>query len=855
MSISSAGSVPAVSFTGLESGLNTQQIISAYLSIDEAPLVDLQNQQSTDNTKIAAYQNLQTQLQAMQTAGDALAQPNAFAAAVKATSSDTAVAAATTTTGAGQGSTTFSVDQLAAADTLVSSGTVASTSDVVAAGSLLVASGTSGLGSSSLAGSGLAAGSHTIAVTQASSGASVTGTSALASLTTIASGSNTLSGTLDGSAFSFNLAAGSYTTSQVAAEIGTASGGVLVGTVNSAGQLVVSSAQQGSAASLQIGSGSANATLGLSAGASGTGTDGVITVDGHSNTVSSIATDGSTVVTLTSGSGGTITAQLAGSGLVVGSINADNVSLGNGSLASVVGAINAAGVGVTAQALQVGPSSYALEIASNQTGAANDVSISPAAFAGGALGTLTTSTAGQDAIVSLGGSGGYQIHSSSNTVTSLLPGVDISLQSVSAAPVTVSVSPDGQAAASQVQSFVDAANTVLSTIAADTAYNQQTNTAGPLNGDMSVQRIAQQILSTVGQSIGSASTFDSTTSGSAAGLSLGQDTINFDATTFAADFNANPTAVSKLFTQGGTFTPASGSPAAPSDVTLLYASDGTQPGSYSLSVSQSARQASDTGSAVFASGSTVGTATSYTVSVGSTSATYGVQAGATLGEVASGLDTAFAAAGLALSAQVVANGSGSSLQVTSAAYGSATSFQVSTSGTDALGLASATPFTGTDVAGTINGVAATGSGQVLTAPAADPTLAGMALQVQTVGITSPVTIGSYDYQPGVAQALAAVANAALAPGSGEVPVTLSSLKSTVSALGSQISIEQQLVVQQQAALTQQFTQLEQTLATLKSESQYLTSAFGTSSGSSLLSSLGGSGGSSSTSSSTSTTGG
>jgi flagellar hook-associated protein 2 len=848
MTTSPVGYSPPVSFTGLESGLNTQQIISAYLQIDEAPLVDLENQQSAVNTKISAYQSLQTQLQALEQAGNQLSAPNAFASAVKASSTNSSVATATTTTGARPGSTTFSVVQLASADTLVSSGTVASTSDVVASGDLLVAAGGSGLGITSLSGNGLSTGAHTVAVTQSSAAAQVTG-AVLGPSTTISSGADQLDVTLDGVAQTYTLADGTYTASQLAAEIGTASGGALTGSINAQGQLVLASAQQGSQASLQIGSGSANAVLGLSPGASSTGTDGVITVDGTANTVSSIAADGSTVVTLQSGSGGTITAQLSAPGLVEGSLTAQNVSTGNGSLASVVSAINQAGAGVTANAVQVGANAYALELSSSASGAANDVSVATSSFSGSPLGTLETSTAGQDAVVALGGAGGFQLHSASNTFTSLLPGVSVQLQSTSASPVTVTVAADGSAAASMVQNFVDATDTVLATIATDTAYNEQTNTAGPLNGQFGLENLREQILSTVGQVIGRSSAVDSATAGSAAGLSLGTGTINFDATTFAADFAADPAAVAGMFTQAGSFSPGSGSPAAPGDVSLVYAANGTQPGSYAVSISHSATQATDNGSTVLSAGQTVAQSATYSISSGGATASYGVQAGQSLAEVASGLDAALAAAGLALSAQVVAAPGGSSLQITSAGYGSSASFQVSGSGADPLGIVSASPFGGSDVAGTINGVAATGSGQVLSAPVSDPTLAGLALQVQTAGISSPVQIGTYGYSPGIAQALASLAAAAVAPDSGQIATAISSLQATSTTIGSQISIEQQLVVQQQQALTQEYTNLESTLASLKSESSFLTQTFGSNSASSLVNQLASSGSGSSSSSS------
>ena len=227
-------------------------------------------------------------------------------------------------------------------------------------------------------------------------------------------------------------------------------------------------------------------------------------------------------------------------------------------------------------------------------------------------------------------------------------------------------------------------------------------------------------------------------------------------------------------------------------------------------------------------------------------ATYALTAGESLAQVASGLDTAFAQSGLDLSAQVVDNGSGSSLQITSASYGSAVSFSVGSSGSDQLGLVGSS-FAGSDVAGTINGVNASGDGQVLSAPTTDPALAGLSLLVTTPGITSSTSLGTFGYQAGLAGGLANLMASAAASPNGELPAKITAMQSTSKQLGTQITTEQQIVVQQQQELQAEFNNLESTLATLKSQSSYLTSLYGTSSDS--VGSLTGS--SSSSSSSTS----
>jgi flagellar hook-associated protein 2 len=284
-------------------------------------------------------------------------------------------------------------------------------------------------------------------------------------------------------------------------------------------------------------------------------------------------------------------------------------------------------------------------------------------------------------------------------------------------------------------------------------------------------------------------------------------------------------------------------------VSLVCANDNTEAGTYAVVVTQSTSQANEKGTPSFASGAaTLGAPESYTVTSSGQSATYGVSAGESLAQAASGLDTAFAQAILDFSAEIVQSGSGSALQISSASYGSERSFSVNSSGSDELGLTGSS-FVGSDVAGTINGVAATGDGQVLSAPVDDPTLAGISLLVATPGITSSTSLGDFTYAPGLAGGLANLTASAAATPDGELPAKITSMQSTSKQLGSQITVEEQIVVQQEQQLQTEFNNLESTLATLKSQSSYLSSAFGTSASS--LGSLTGSSSSSSSSSSTS----
>ena len=632
-----------VSFSGLVSGLNTQSIISAEMAVYEQPLTNLQTEQTTINTQIADYQAINTQLLALQQSADLLADPSAFNEAYSAASSDAAVATANVTSGTQTGSLTFAVDQLAVGSTQISAGTVASPDDIVTSGPILVGSGGAALGITSLAaGTGLAAGDHTIAVTQASSGAAVSGTTPLPASTTIGASNDQLDVVVNGAAQTLTLASGTYTPSQLAQAVAGASGGSLTASAAASGLLSIATAEQGSAASLQVTGGSALSALGLSAGSTVNGTDGVVSVDGTSTTVSDIVGSGTTSVVLNSGTGGTVTVGISG-GLSAGSMTANDISVGDGSLQSVVSAINGAGVGVTANALEVGTNSYALALTSNGTGTASSTTIDTQAFAGSGLGALLTTTAAQNAVVSIGGTGGYQVTSQTNALSGLLPGITVNLGSVSSTPVTVTVSPDGSSVAANVQSLVSAANQLLSTISTDTAYNTQTKTAGPLNGNESLTGLAQQVLAAVGEAVGRSGAGSDGTAGESAGLAItSQGTITFNQTAFEAAYAKNPTGVQSMFTEGGTF--AAALPAYAGQVSVAGATDGTSPGTYAVSVTQSAQQAIDSGSATWASSaSALPQAETYTVTGGSATATYAATAGESIADVVNGMNSALAA--------------------------------------------------------------------------------------------------------------------------------------------------------------------------------------------------------------------
>jgi flagellar hook-associated protein 2 len=804
-------------FEGLVSGVQTAQIINALLAPYMEQVTAIQNQQKSYQTEISDWQSINSDLSSLQNAAQALSLASGWGA-VTATSSNQAVATATAATGTPQGTVSFTVQSLASTDSWVSSGTVSSTGTVVTSNPGYLLSQASQYGFTSLAASsGLAIGAHTINVTQALSAASTTSSSLLPSSTTITSGTNnTVNLTVNGTAYALNLAAGTYTPSQLVSAINaaaSAAGAPITASLTPGGYLTIATNLEGSGASLQITGGNALPSLGLSAMSSAvSGTSGSVTVDGTVNTINNVTAG--TVVTLNSGTGGSISATVGnGVGNVAGTFTATNFSTGNGSLADIVANINNAGTGIVASAVQTGSGGYVLQLSSTKTGSNATITDDANAFASSGLGVMNHAAVASDAVVNVGGS--YAVASQTNTVTGLLPGLSVQLLSTSSSPVTVTVSTNVQGLTTAVQNLVNAANKVLSDLNQYGGYDSSTKTAGPLLGQPQVSELSQAILSTFATVLGTSGL----SSAMQAGISVvynsssGQTTIQFNQSAFQAELTSNPTAVQNLFAQGGTFTLTSGM--GTGTVSLIAATNGTQAGSYAVNITAPATQAVDTGTQ---SSGTITSTETLQFKVGTATATYTTTNGESYSQVVNGLNAAFAAAGVGLAASVNASGN---IVVTDQNYGSAASFTVSgaSGAAGSTGLANGT-FSGTDVAGTIKGVAATGSGQILSAPMSDPVLAGLTLKVTA---TAPGS-GTFTYTPGIAQALATAANQFSNPVNGLITAAITGLNNSSNALDSQITFYQNLENSQKQALNNIFAQMESTLGVLQNQRSYLTYA-------------------------------
>ena len=222
--------------------------------------------------------------------------------------------------------------------------------------------------------------------------------------------------------------------------------------------------------------------------------------------------------------------------------------------------------------------------------------------------------------------------SGSNVVSGLLSGVTLTLLGTTTGPVTVSTARDASGLADKVQALVDAANKLHQTIESLTAYDPDTKTAQALTGDLGARQLANSLAGALEDAVSGSGLV----SPGLVGVSADKDgNFKFDRSKFLAAYNANPTGIAKMFTQGG----SSANP----DVTFISAADATRAGSYSVNVTHLATQATSIG---MTGTWPTGVASSIAVKIGTTQISYAVKATDTQSDVVNGLNAAFANAGL-----------------------------------------------------------------------------------------------------------------------------------------------------------------------------------------------------------------
>ncbi|MCL2655856.1 MAG: flagellar filament capping protein FliD [Betaproteobacteria bacterium] len=212
---------------------------------------------------------------------------------------------------------------------------------------------------------------------------------------------------------------------------------------------------------------------------------------GFASVNSSIGTTGTLKIELGSASGGAFNSA--------SSVDI-TIDPSNNTLAGLRDAINASGAGVVATIINDGgPNGSHLVLTSKDGGTANEIRLSGLDgfdydSASGA-GSLAQIQAGQDAKFTIDG---ISITKSSNTISDVIDGVTLNLSKTNVgSPLTLSVTPDTSAMTAKIQKFVDAYNSVITTLQSVSAYNADTKQGAALSGDYSVRTVQERMRSAV----------------------------------------------------------------------------------------------------------------------------------------------------------------------------------------------------------------------------------------------------------------------------------------------------------------------------------------------------------------------
>ena len=494
------------------------------------------------------------------------------------------------------------------------------------------------------------------------------------------------------------------------------------------------------------------------------------------------------------------------------------INSSNNSLSGIAAAINAANMGVTASIVNDGSASPYRLVLTGPSGASNSMQI---AVSGDATlssllsenpaGTqdLTQTTAAQNAQLTVNG---IAVTQSTNTVTNVIQGLTLNLGAITTTPATVTVANNSTGITSAINSFVTAYNALNTAIQSVTSFNSASGTGGVLMGDPMVNAIQTQMHAALNQAIGNTTTTYSTLS--EIGVTFQKDgSLAVNTTQLNNAISTNSSDIASLFATVGKATD--------SLVSFTAAGSATQPGSYAVNVTQLATQGSLTGSAAAGLTITQGSNDTLNLTVDGIATTIVVPPGT------------YTAASLATQLQSLINGSsgltaaGKSVSVTQNAgvlgitasdYGSTSSVAV-TGGNASAGLLGSTPIqsNGRDVAGSINGQSATGSGQMLTSTTGNSN--GLVIQIAGGTTGSRGTVG---YSQGYAVTLNNIATSMLDPFNGPIAAETNGLNTTVNGINNQITAWQSRLTNIQAALTAQYSALNVTLGTMSQTSSYLT---------------------------------
>jgi flagellar hook-associated protein 2 len=505
----------------------------------------------------------------------------------------------------------------------------------------------------------------------------------------------------------------------------------------------------------------------------------------------------------------------------------------NNTLEGIMKAVNDANFGVKASVVNDG-NGYRLLFTATATGAENGLEIqvddldgenadaeglSRLAFNSAATHMQLTKEA-SDARFSING---LAVSSASNSVSSAIPGLTLNLKAASSGPVQLSVGKDTSSATTALNTFISGYNNLVRTVKTLTKYDAASNTAGMLLGDFTVRAVMSQVDGIMRNAVsGIVGEFGSLSEIGLKTNDVGE--LELDTASFRSKLESDPRSIQALFT-------ALGVPSDP-DVRYLGAGNDTATGAWDLHISALASGGYYSAASVLPPDFSLaplvidGDNDNFSLAVdgldiGEIRLTQGSYSSAA--ELAAELEARINGASAMVEAgkriKVTHDAASNSFVLTSAMLGNSSNVSFTAVGATVaatLGFSIGEGQLGTDVAGTIGGVAAKGAGNVLTA-ADDSAAAGLRLEIGGNAIGARGSIG---FSRGISSQLDLLLKKVLDEESG-LSTRLENLNDGLKQVQKKKEQMEARWEQVRDRYTRQFNALDTLLAGLQSTSKYL----------------------------------
>ncbi|CAN7252637.1 flagellar filament capping protein FliD [Massilia sp. LjRoot122] len=498
------------------------------------------------------------------------------------------------------------------------------------------------------------------------------------------------------------------------------------------------------------------------------------------------------------------------------------IDASNNSLQGIRDAINKAGIGVTASIISDGSDTpNRLVLTSDKTGASSSMKISVARADGAPpdssisdllaydpAGTqqLKQTSAALDTKLSVNG---VDVSSPTNTVEGAIQGVNLTVSKVGES--SLKVERDTGAVRGAINTFVKAFNDLDKTIKGVSSYDAATKQAGLLLGDSSVRGIRSQIRGMLSEEVEGSKLKNLMQ----LGMGFKKDgTLEVDSAKLDKIIANNFDDIAGLFASMGSTTD--------SLVSYTSSTSATRPGEWALNVDALATQGSLKAAAAPADLNIVqGVNDQLAMTIDGVSATITLPARTyTPASLALALQSAvnsaseFASKDVAISVEADADGK---LGITSKRYGSASTVTVGGNGAENLFGTSPEIRGGADIAATINGIKAEGSGQSLTGARGTPA-EGLKLLIAGGATGARGTVG---FSQGFAHQLSAIVDNFVGS-KGLVASQTDSINSNIKALGKQKEALNVRLEAMEKRYRAQYVALDAMLTNMSNTSNYLT---------------------------------